>query len=77
MGFMATFIEMAKTYYPKPFNIRDINPTSGISLLATFKRKKNKGHNALFNEHFKSKYIRDSEWNWSHLTASTLCHSLR
>jgi len=62
MDFMATFIDLAKTHYPKTFKGNDITPTSGISLVPTFKGKKNDGHEALFNEHFRSKYIREGEW---------------
>lgn len=37
----------------------NITPTSGISLLPTFEDKKENGHEALFNKHFKSKSIRE------------------
>lgn len=58
MDFMATFIDVANTAYPKTYAGNHILPLEGISLAPIFKGKTRKGHLALFNEHEGSKYVR-------------------
>ena len=43
-------------------------------MLPTFEGKKDNIHNALFNEHFKSKYIRAGEWKLVSLSSNTSWH---
>lgn len=62
MDFMATFVEIAHANYPAVYNGEKVQPTSGLSLMASFKDVNAKGHPVLFNEHFGAKYVRDREW---------------
>jgi arylsulfatase len=62
MDFMATFLELAGTSYPTTFNTHPITALQGVSLLAAFKGKKGKTHEALFNEHFGARYVRVNDW---------------
>ncbi|MDP4284948.1 MAG: arylsulfatase [Bacteroidota bacterium] len=77
MDFMATFIEIAKTAYPKTYQGHLITPTSGISLLPVFEGKEQKVHDTLFNEHFRARYIRDNEWKLVSLSGDTTWHLYR
>ncbi len=62
MDFMATFIEMAKTTYPKTYHENQISPIQGLSLIPIFNGKERKAHKALFNEHYGAKYVRYMGW---------------
>lgn len=62
MDFMATFAELAHAQYPKEFNGHAVTPTEGISLAPVFNGKKAASHDALFNEHFGSGYVRADGW---------------
>lgn len=62
MDFMATFVELAHAKYPTEYNGHSITPTEGISLVPVFKGKKGPSHEALFNEHFGSGYVRYDGW---------------
>jgi arylsulfatase len=71
MDFMPTFLEIAKAGYPKTYNGHNIIPYSGISLLPAFEGKEKKVHDALYNEHFNARYIRDGEWKLVSLSNDT------
>lgn len=62
MDFMPTFMEAAGAKYPKTYNGHNITPYTGISLLPAFEGKETQGHDALCNEHFNARYIRNGEW---------------
>lgn len=62
MDFMATFIDMAGVSYPKEFNGNNITPLEGVSLAGVFSGQKATSHQALFNEHEGSKYVRLADW---------------
>ena len=62
MDLMATFIELANTKYPASYNGNTIKPLQGLSLKPAFVSKNAQGHQALFNEHFGAKYVRNEEW---------------
>jgi len=62
MDFMATFIDVAGAKYPKEYNGNVITPLEGKSLAPLFSGKKVAGHNAFFNEHEGSKYVRQGDW---------------
>jgi arylsulfatase len=62
MDFMSTFIELAKTKYPASYKGNTIKPQQGTSLMPVFISKNVQGHQALFNEHFGAKYIRNQGW---------------
>ncbi|HKG06510.1 MAG TPA: arylsulfatase [Pedobacter sp.] len=62
MDFMATFIELAGARYPVQYNGNTIKPAQGISLLPVLQNKAFKGHEYLFNEHFKARYARAKDW---------------
>ncbi|OOQ57951.1 arylsulfatase [Mucilaginibacter pedocola] len=61
MDFMSTFVQLAGAKYPTTYNGRGISATDGISLAPSFSGG-NKGHNALFNEHFGARYARVDNW---------------
>ncbi|HKZ66276.1 MAG TPA: arylsulfatase [Chitinophagaceae bacterium] len=71
MDFMPTFLEVAMAGYPKTYNGHHIIPYSGISLLPAFEGKEKKVNNALYNEHFNARYIRDGEWKLVSLSNDT------
>ncbi len=62
MDFMATFIDVAHAKYPKEFKGNAITPLQGISLAPIFENKTRVGHDAIFNEHEGSKYVRYQDW---------------
>lgn len=62
MDFMATFMEISGAKYPKQYNGNDIKPMQGISFLPALQGKAAKGHDYLFNEHFKARYARSKDW---------------
>lgn len=62
MDFMATFIELAGTAYPKAYKGNAIIPLQGKSFAGALKAKNDKGHHILFNEHEGAKYARDNNW---------------
>ncbi len=62
MDFMATFIDVAKTQYPKVYKGHKISDLQGISLLPILEGEQRKGHDMLFNEHIGAKYVRSNGW---------------
>ncbi len=62
MDFMATFLDLAHAEYPTKHNGHSITPTEGLSLVPVFKGEKAPSHEALFNEHFGSGYVRHNGW---------------
>jgi arylsulfatase len=62
MDFMATFIDVAAAKYPGEYNGNMITPLEGKSLAPLFSGRKIQGHDALFNEHEGSKYVRMQDW---------------
>lgn len=62
MDFMATFIEMAGAQYPKEFKGNQITPLEGKSFTSVLAGKNTVSHQALFNEHEGSKYVRMADW---------------
>jgi len=71
MDFMATFIELAKAKYPDQYNGNVIKPMQGISFLPVLKGQKVKGHDYLFNEHYKARYARSKDWKLVSTTQDT------
>ncbi len=74
MDFMATFLDVADATYPENFGGHAITPTTGVSLLSAFTGKEGNVHDTLFNEHFRARYIRDSEWKLVSLSEDTTWH---
>ncbi|UFH53931.1 arylsulfatase [Spirosoma sp. KNUC1025] len=62
MDFMSTFTELTGATYPKTNKGHAITPTTGISLVPSFKGKTSVGHETLFNEHFGARYARSGNW---------------
>jgi arylsulfatase A-like enzyme len=62
MDFMATFLEVSGTKYPKIYNGNSITPMQGESLATVLKGKKVGSARALYNEHEGSKYVRFENW---------------
>jgi arylsulfatase A-like enzyme len=62
MDFMPTFVELTGAKYPSTFNGHPITPTTGISLVPSFRGKASAGHETLFNEHFGARYARSGDW---------------
>jgi arylsulfatase len=62
MDFMKTFTELAKAEYPSEYNGHKILPTTGKSLVPSFKGVSGAGHETLFNEHFGARYARSGNW---------------
>ncbi len=60
--FMPTFLEVAEATYPRSHRGHAITPSTGVSLLPSFKGKTSPGHTSLFNEHFGARYVRDGHW---------------
>jgi arylsulfatase A-like enzyme len=71
MDFMPTFLELAKTDYPKEYNGHAITPFTGISFLQVLKGGQAKTHEALFNEHFGARFVRDGDWKLVSLVNDT------
>jgi arylsulfatase A-like enzyme len=74
MDFMPTFLELSGAKYPKTYNGYSITPYSGISLVAALKGNKTAGHATLYNEHYRARYIRDSQWKLVSLANDTTWH---
>jgi arylsulfatase A-like enzyme len=62
MDFMATFLEVSGTKYPKEYNGNAITPMEGQSFAAVLQGKKAGPARAIFNEHEGSKYVRYQDW---------------
>jgi len=62
MDFMRTFVELAHAQYPTTYKGHTIPPSTGISLVSSFKGKQGGGHTELFNEHFGARYARLGNW---------------
>ena len=62
MDFMPTFLQVANARYPVTYKGHNITPYTGASLLSSFEGKQRPGHNALYNEHFNARYVREGEW---------------
>lgn len=62
MDFMATVTELAGAVYPTTYRGHAITPTTGISLVPSFRGKTAPGHETLFNEHFGARYARSGPW---------------
>lgn len=74
MDFMTTFCDVAKTKYPAKFNNRHITPTSGVSLVASFRGEINAGNRELYNEHFGARYARIGNWKLVSLANDSTKH---
>lgn len=74
MDFMPTFLEVANARYPQTYNGRQITPYTGVSLLPALEGKEGKAHDALYNEHFNARYVRDGEWKLVSLAGDTTWH---
>jgi arylsulfatase A-like enzyme len=77
MDFMATFLDAAKATYPQQYKGRKITPTTGISFLPVLTGGAGKSHDALYNEHFKARYIREGEWKLVSRPTDTTWHLYR
>ena len=62
MDFMSTFVELTGATYPATFRGHAITPTTGISLVPSFRGQATPGHESLFNEHFGARYARQGDW---------------
>ncbi|WP_408641485.1 hypothetical protein [Spirosoma telluris] len=62
MDFMSTFTELTGATYPKEYKGHAITPTTGVSLVPSFRGKVVAGHASLFNEHFGARYARSGNW---------------
>ena len=62
MDFMATFVELAKARYPGQYKGRQITPLQGTSFAPVFQGKEGTQHQALFNEHYRARYVRYEDW---------------
>ncbi len=62
MDFMSTFVELTGATYPATFRGHAITPTTGISLVPSFRGQATQGHESLFNEHFGARYARQGDW---------------
>jgi arylsulfatase A-like enzyme len=74
MDIMPTVLELSGARYPETYAGRKITPFTGASLLPAFEQKGNKQERALYNEHFKARYIRDAEWKLVSLANDTTWH---
>jgi arylsulfatase len=71
MDFMNTFIELAGAAYPRQYKGHTIPPTTGISLVSTFRGEASAGHEQLFNEHYGARYAREGDWKLVALSRDT------
>lgn len=62
MDFMTTLSELTGAVYPQTYKGHAITPTTGVSLVPSFKGKPAPGHETLFNEHFGARYARSGPW---------------
>jgi arylsulfatase A-like enzyme len=74
MDFMATFAELAEATYPKQYKGHSVPPTTGISLVSSFRGVKSKGHELLFNEHYGARYARQGDWKLVSLAKDSSYH---
>lgn len=74
MDFMRTFIELTGATYPKTYKGQAIIPTTGVSLVPSFKGKASAGHKTLFNEHFGARYARSDDWKLVSASRDTSWH---
>jgi arylsulfatase A-like enzyme len=74
MDLMRTFCEIGGATYPSAFNGRQITPTTGKSLVPSFKGKNDGGHQELFNEHFGARYARSGNWKLVSTAADSAWH---
>jgi ribosomal protein S18 acetylase RimI-like enzyme len=74
MDFMLTFCELAGAEYPSVFEKRTITPSSGKSMVASFRDQNAKGHDQLFNEHFGARYVRKDNWKLVSLPRDSSWH---
>jgi arylsulfatase A-like enzyme len=62
MDFMKTFTDLSQAEYPGEYKGNKIMPTTGKSLIPSFKGLIGAGHQTLFNEHFGARYARSGNW---------------
>ncbi|MEJ7767103.1 MAG: arylsulfatase [Chitinophagaceae bacterium] len=62
MDLMATFLNVTGAKYPITFNNQLVSPTSGRSLFPAFEGKQSNQVQAVYNEHYKARYIRNENW---------------
>jgi arylsulfatase len=74
MDFMPTFLQVAKARYPATYKGHNITPYTGVSLLPSFEGKQRPGHDALYNEHFNARYVREGEWKLVSLSGDSTWH---
>jgi arylsulfatase len=77
MDLMSTFVNVAGTKYPAAFGGRKITPTSGRSLLPVFRGSRLPNTPALYNEHFKARYVRNETWKLVSTSKDTSWHLYR
>lgn len=77
MDFMPTVVEVAGARYPSTYKGRAITPTTGLSLVPAFEGSASKGHPALYNEHFRARYIREGDWKLVSHSNDTTWHLFR
>ncbi|WP_443947304.1 arylsulfatase [Pedobacter sp. AW1-32] len=74
MDFMQTFVDVAGVKYPETYKGKNIIPTTGLSLIPSFKGKVSAGHEQLFNEHFGARYARLGMWKLVSLSNDSTWH---
>ncbi|WP_158795540.1 arylsulfatase [Pedobacter sp. L105] len=74
MDFMSTFVELVGATYPKVYHGHQITPTTGVSLVSSFKGNESEGHETLFNEHFGARYARQDNWKLVGLSGDQTWH---
>jgi arylsulfatase A-like enzyme len=74
MDFMPTFLKMANAHYPESYKGHSITPYTGMSLLPTFEGKAQPAHDALYNEHFNARYVREGDWKLVSLSGDSTWH---
>jgi arylsulfatase len=57
--------------YPRQYKGHAILPTTGISLVPTFRGEARAGHAQLFNEHYGARYAREKDWKLVALSRDT------
>ncbi|CAM4090452.1 arylsulfatase [Pedobacter westerhofensis] len=62
MDLMPTFVELSGAKYPTTFRGNKVFPTTGLSMVPSFRGSKSTGHSMLFNEHFGARYARSGDW---------------
>jgi len=75
--FMATFVELAGAQYPKEFKGHQITPMQGRSLVPSFKALPVAENEAIFNEHYRARYVRFQGWKMVSLSNDTTWHLYR